>query len=321
MGFKHLTINERESILKFQSQGKSISDIALILERNKSTISREFKRNSINAYSPSAAHNKYIQSKKKCGRKLILLLNDKLNKHITEMISKEEHSPEEIEGALKLDNKPCVSFKTIYNGIYRGIIKIDVKKSLRRRGKPYKKSIEKRGKIPDRIMIDQRPTEINNRESIGHYESDTIVGAHHKSAISTYVDRYSRFLVIGKMRDRTADSLVKSTVEGFRNIPLEKIKSFTSDNGQEFSKFKELEKTFEIKQYFAFPRHPWERGTNENTNGLIRQYFPKGTDFNKVSVEELMHVQNKLNNRPRKCLGFRTPMQVFWETVAFKLAI
>ena len=185
MGFKHLTINERECILKLHSQKKSFSEIALALGRNKSTISREFKRNSPTEYSPNSAQKDYSLHKKNCGRKNILLINADLNLYISERISQDEHSPEQIEGSLKLHNKLCVSFKTIYNAIHSNIIKIDVKKSLRRSGKSYKLPTEKRGKIPNRIMIDQRPVEINTRESIGHYESDTIVGGNSKTVGTT----------------------------------------------------------------------------------------------------------------------------------------
>jgi IS30 family transposase len=320
MGYNHFTLSERESILKYLAQGKSYGEIARLLKRNKSSISREINRNSKENYSASQAQANYIKNKSHCGRKSILKKDPSLAKKVLSCLN-EEHSPEQVSGNLKVTQNIAISFKTIYNAIHNGLISLNVKEKLRRKGKSYKASTDNRGKIPDRKMIDVRPKDIETRKEIGHYESDTIVGANHKSAIATYVERKSRLTLIGKMNGRTASALVAATISAFRNIPLECIKTFTSDNGHEFANFKELEKQFDIQQYFAFPHHPWERGSNENTNGLIRQYFPKGTDFNLVTDEELLNVQNKLNNRPRKCLGYKTPLQVFWECVAIKLAI
>ena len=256
--YNHLTLEERENILKYYSQGKNKSEIARLLDKNRSSITREFQRNSVINYSPSKAQLNYNVNKSKCGRKKILVQNNELKKAIRIHLN-QEHSPEQIEGVFKLEGKSIVCYKTIYNAINNGDLPIDKKTILRRRGKPYKKATEKRGKIPDRVMIDKRPIEVNKRITTGHFESDTIVGKNHKSAIATYVDRYSRLTLIGKMNDRTAQSLVDATLLAFKFIPIDEIKSFTSDNGHEFSNFKQLEKLFDIKQYFAFPHHPWEK--------------------------------------------------------------
>ncbi|UUV20062.1 IS30 family transposase (plasmid) [Fusobacteria bacterium ZRK30] len=165
---------------------------------------------------------------------------------------------------------------------------------------------------PNKKMIEERSEEANDRSEIGHFESDTIVGAGKKGAMMTYVDRKSRYLVAELMINRKSDTFNEATIENFKYIPKEYIKTFTSDNGKEFSKFKELEEALGIKAYFANPYHSWERGTNENTNGLLRRTFPKGTIFSKIKRCEFYKAVNKINNRPRKCLNWKTPKEVFW---------
>lgn len=313
MGYTHFSITERESILEFLAKGASQKVIAQSLKRNKSSISREISRNTNDGkYSPSRAEEIYRSRKRNCGRKDILDKNSILKETIESMLKK-DLSPEQISGRLKFENKETVCFKTIYRGLETGILEVISKDVLRRKGKsrPHG-SQEKRGTIPNRTMIDERPVEANERAEIGHFESDTMIGAGKKGAIATFVDRKSRYLVAEIMPDRTSTTMNATTIALFEDMPEKTLKTLTSDNGKEFSGFKEIEEKFAITNYFAHPYHSWERGTNENTNGLLRQYFPKGTDFTKITSEDIKTVVSKINNRPRKVLGFRTPNEVFW---------
>jgi IS30 family transposase len=313
MGYKHMSIKERESILEFLSRGESQESIAKRLKRDKSSISREIKRNIKDSkYSPNGANEMYKERKSKCGRKYSLSNSSELRESIKNMLT-EDLSPEQIEGRLKLENKDTVCFKTIYRGIKSGIFQLEAKEVLRRKGKSKAHgSQEKRGTIPDRTMIDERPAAAETRTEIGHFESDTMVGSGKKGAIATFVDRKSRYLQAEIMADRTSATMNFITISIFKNMPDKTLKTLTSDNGKEFSGFKEIEEQLGVKNYFAHPYHSWERGTNENTNGLIRQYFPKGTDFTKITSQDINAVVDKINNRPRTVLGFRTPNEVFW---------
>jgi IS30 family transposase len=323
MNQEHITILERESILKFSTLGHSIVEKGRRIERPRSTIGREIKRNTIDEeYSPFKAQLAYQERKKNCGAKNIL----KESILLIDIQKKLENSwtPEQIAGRAKIDKLYNISFKTIYRAIETGFLSEDVVELLPRKGKVKKNEVkEKRGTIPAKKMIEERLQEANDRSEIGHYESDTVVGADYKGAIMTYVCRKTRFLIAEPMPDRKARTFNKVTLEIFKYIPSELLKTFTSDNGKEFSKFKELEEKLEIKTYFANPYHSWERGTNENTNGLLRKFFPKGTDFLKLTKEEVNIAVQKINNRPRKCLGWKTPHEVFWGEpgVAFNLTV
>lgn len=312
MNQKHITILERESIFKFLTLGYSKAMIAKKLSRPRCTITREINRNTIDGeYSPFKAQVKYQNRKSNCGAKN-KLANSILLIEIQEKIEL-GWTPEQISGRAKLEEKYRISFKTIYRAIKNNFLSDDILDFLPRKGKVKPRNIkEKRGTIPDKKMIDERPAEADDRTEIGHYESDTIVGKNHKGAIMTYVCRKTRFLIAELMPNRKAGTFNEATIENFKYIPKEYIKTFTSDNGKEFSGFKELEKELGIKAYFANPYHSWERGTNENTNGLLRRFFPKGTDFLKLTKEEVNIAVEKINNRPRKCLNWKTPQEEFW---------
>ena len=323
MNQKHITILERESIFKYLTLGYSKAKIATELARPRCTITREIKRNTIDGeYSPFKAQNAYQKRKANCGAKNILF-NSILLIDIQEKLEL-GWTPEQIAGRAKSDNKYSVCFKTIYRAIKNNLLSSDILEFLPRKGKVKPRNIqERRGTIPDKKMIGERPKAADNRSEVGHYESDTIVGKDHKGAIMTYVCRKTRFLIAELMPDRKAKTFNEATIENFKYIPKEYIKTFTSDNGKEFSGFKELEKELEVEAYFANPYHSWERGTNENTNGLLRRFFPKGTEFLKLTKEEVNKAVQKINNRPRKCLGWKTPQEEFWgePSVAFNLTM
>jgi len=177
----------------------------------------------------------------------------------------------------------------------------------------------RRREFKDRVSIHDRPKIIERRRRIGDWESDTVEGIKSQSAIATHIDRKSRYCVATKLKDRKSDTFMQATIGLFNKINPDNIHTFTVDNGSEFSAFKKLEKATKAKVYFADPYSPWQRGTNENTNGLIRRFFPKGTNFNDVSEHMLQSVIDYLNHRPRKCLDFRTPYEVFFKTTTVAL--
>lgn len=317
MGYKHLNIDERESILKMLSKEKNITHIAELLGRNKGTVSRELSRNhsSTGDYKPHLAQRYYNKRRSESKQPYRLETDGKLRRYIRKKL-KQYWSPEQIAGRLKRDRKIDISPVTIYSWVGRdktggGWLYKFLRQSNRKRRKRYG-SVEKRGQIPDRRSIEKRPKVVNERKRIGDWESDTVVGKGRGSYIASHVERKSRYTLVARMKDKSARSMNLATMRAFGKIPAEKLKTMTFDNGKEFAGFKKLEKLLSMRSYFANAYHSWERGTNENTNGLLRQFFPKGTDFQQVSQRLLDKVEKLLNNRPRKCLNYRTPAEVFW---------
>ena len=321
--YNHLTINEREKILFFYAKGYSISKIAKEINRNKSTISRELCRNKINnEYSPSNAQNLYINRRQKCKPKE-KLSNPSIFEYVKTKFLEEQWSPEQIAGRLKLEKTNLsISYSTIYRGIYKGLFDTKAEKKsrgnkgairkLRHRGKTRhtKAHLEKRGKIQISNKISDRPEAAENRERLGDWKIDTVCGKSGKACLVTLVDRKSRFTVIRKVNRKNSHFVTAALIETLKDLPL---KTITPDRGKEFSKHSEVTKELGVEFYFPLPHHPWQRGTNENTNGLIREYFPKGFDITNVPHELVQLVEYKLNTRPRKCLGFKTPFEIFYD--------
>jgi IS30 family transposase len=321
MGYGHLTIDERESILKMRSEQKNMTDIADQLGRNKGTISRELSRNisSTGEYKPHLAQRYYHRRRAESKEPYLLEENGRLRRYVIGKLKK-YLSPEQISGRIEIDypddTRMRVSLLTIYSWIQRdkeagGKYYKYLRQGHRKRRKK-KGSLRTRGQIPDRRPISERPKAVENREDIGHWEGDTVVGKSHGSFVATHVERKSRYLLVGKADDKTAESVNAITKQLFRKIPKSKRKTMTFDNGKEFAGFKELENSVGLVCYFADPYSSYQRGTNENTNGLLRQFFPKGTDLNQISEEEIDKVAALINNRPRKCLNYRTPHEVLW---------
>lgn len=319
MGYRHLNIDEREVILEMRAKGKNLQDIAENMGRNKGTISRELTRNksSTGKYKPHLAQ-RYYRRRRSDSRQPYRLKDKRLVNYVRKKL-KQYWSPQQISGRLKVDypknEQMRISPVTIYSWIEAdkkegGKFYQYLRQGKRKRRKRYG-STDRRGQIPDRRSIDERPKVVDRRSRIGDWESDSVVGKSRASYIATHVDRKSRYLVASKLKDKSAKSMNQATIKSFRNIETDKIKTMTFDNGKEFAGFKELEKALETKTYFAKPYHSWERGTNENTNGLVRQFFPKGTDFDEITKSELDKKVELLNNRPRKCLRYRTPAEVF----------
>ena len=322
MSYKHLSITEREMLMFYRAQGMSGYQIAKLLGRNKSTISRELKRNATD-YSPSKAQACYQRRRKKsCPHKK--LAQPELFNLVKILFLDNRWSPEQIAQRLKLENYPIrVSYKTIYRAIYAGMFDTPEQKRstgnrgairrLRHRGKARRPKgyVSNRGKIPITNELSARPVEANERSRLGDFEADTVLGKFGKAALLTLVDRKSRFLFatkISKLDDKEVEqAMIKLLVR-------EPLHSITPDRGREFRRHGNVTKELGVEFYFPKPRHPWERGSNENTNGLLREYFPKGFDFNELSEETLQAVVEQLNKRPRKCLGYKSPWEVWFST-------
>lgn len=319
--YTHLTLNERKCLQELLSEGKSIRKIAKILERSPSTISREINRNKAKYKPHRKVDNKYwynywraqnlyiIRRREKCYR--AIKPNSKEWNYIVDHL-KMYWSPETICGRWSKDfsNEKPLHYSTIYSYIKRGEFPdIKPKTHLRRKGKKlFKRNSNCNTIQPDRI-IPQWIDEIKNRERIGDWEGDTVYGGVGKGLLVTLVDRKSRFLCSGLLEDRVAIKTEQVITKLLEGLP---VKSISLDNGSEFSEFKKLEKDLNTEVYFAEPHKPWQRGTNENTNDILRFFFPKGYDFHSLDEDTLNYVVALINHRPRKCLGWKTPYEVFF---------
>ena len=317
----HLTLEEREMIMKYQAMGFSLSKIAEAIGRSKSTISRELRRNSADEiYMPSIAHDLYLGRRKDChpNRKLD---DPVLYRYVKDRFLIDQWSPQQIEGRLILEKaSSLISYSTICRAIYGG--RFDEPhlshgnegaiRKLRHKGKSRhtKDYEEKRGKMQISHEISERPKEAEERNRIGDWEADTVAGKKGRSCLVTLVDRKSRFLIGGRAPLKKAAPVNKIMISVLKDQPLESI---TPDRGKEFARHQEVSEALDqVKFYFPLPHHPWQRGTNENTNGLIREYFPKGEDLDDKPDEMIRQAFDKINKRPRKCLGYRTPYEVYY---------
>ena len=318
--YKRLSYKERVIIQTLLEQKKTISLIANQLNREKSTISREVKKwvkLPVDKYLADLAHwaakDDYL-TKRGLSK---IVKNAALRTYVFRGLL-QEWSPEQIEGRIKKDypnNKMMrISYESIYGFIYRNrqaklnrklIALLPYSKPIRR---PYKGSANRK-RIKDAVSIDERPLRIEKRKEAGHWEGDLIIGAKQSGAIGTLVERKTRFTHIIKLKNKKSSTVTNSFRNRLNKMGAIFRKTLTYDNGIEMSKHKWFTQKTGMKVYFAHPYSAWERGTNENTNGLIRRYFPKKTDLNMITEEELQFVEDRLNNRPRKVLGFRTPME------------
>ncbi|CAM1363254.1 IS30 transposase; CP4-6 prophage [Tenacibaculum soleae] len=324
-----LTLKERIQIETLLKENKSKSYIAKTLNRSRSTITREV--------------NKWVQTDKDKYSAELANWNakdDYLNKRNTDKISihkklriyvfkglLSQWTPEQIAGKLKLDfpNDPImsISHESIYRYIYtqpqarlnKKLINLLVRKKTRRR--PTKKKRGTGSKIINQVSIDNRPKHIDLRQEIGHWEGDLMIGKNQKSAIVTIVERKSRYTLIVKLKARNSKEVAKMFSKILNKLNPILKKTMNYDNGVEMARHENITQKTGMKIYFAHPYSSWERGTNENTNGLIRRYLPKGTDFNLISKKQLMIIQEKLNNRPRKIIGYKTPKEIIDSELKF----
>lgn len=304
MSYHHITITERIKIETYLELGLKLSHIASKLGVNRSTISRELKRCQ-DTYSASIAQKHYDFRAKRKGRKTIC--TPELKRQIESKL-KASWSPEQISGRYQFKRKPMASFKTIYNWLYKGMLSCDLT-VLRRKGKSRQPK-EIRGKFRIGTPISKRPKEVKNRETVGHWELDTVVSSRGKSkgCLATVVERKSRFYLAFKIPVRTAASMFSAIQQLCQLFPKDLLKTFTSDRGKEFACYPKVEE-LGIDFYFADAYSSWQRGSNENSNGLLREYFPKKTDLSLISDEELYSALVEINQRPRKCLGYRTAFE------------
>lgn len=314
MGRKYiqLTEGERNQIYVLLQEKVTQRRISEITGRNVSTISREIRRNKgERGYRPIQAQKKTDERRVKSRKKK---MTPEVKAYIKERLNK-EHSPEQISGTMDNDIGITVSHETIYKYIWKDKRQGgEIYKKLRIAGgrktrKRYGKK-DWRGKIPNRIDIDQRPAVVNEKSRIGDWEADLVCGTQHRWFLVTLVERKSKYTLIGKVRKKNSDEVKAEIIRllaGYNDI----VKTITYDNGREFASHESINKYFKCQSYFAKPYHSWERGLNENTNGLIRQYFPKGMNLRDVTREQIEFVMDRLNNRPRKTLAFKTPNDIF----------
>lgn len=329
-----ITDAEREEMSRGLARGESLSAIARHLCRRASTLSREAHRNGgkggYRAFSAGRRAKQGASSRR--GGKRRLAQEERLRAYVLAKLRK-RWSPEEIVKRLKEeypdDTEMRISHEAVYQFIYvlpRGALKKTLVNALRQERKYRRKKHgrkgnpeETRGKIVDMLSIEERPEEVADRTIPGHWEGDLIVGRYKRTALGTLVERTTRKTVLVPLQEKDAKHIREAYTRALRSLPKELAKTLTYDQGKEKSEHKRFTIATGIQVYFAHPGSPWERGTNENTNGLIRQYFPKGTDFSQVSVREIKRVERELNDRPRKALQWKKPDEVFNQLVALKV--
>ena len=316
--YSQLTLRERYTIEDLNQAGFPQKSIAETLGVSTSTISRELRRNKddlgeyVAETANSLAMGRHIRSS-------FREITSEAEKLIEEMLV-DYWSPEQISAHLRYGYGVFVSHELIYQYIaFDRDTGGELYLLLPRRGKKYKKRNLKTPKrnwktVKKRRSIEDRPAAANDKSEVGHWEGDTVEGKAHKGGLGTFVDRKSMFLVMGKVADKSSEAMKNMIVERFRHYPAI-AKSITVDNGTEFALHDEVACELNTHVFFAHAYSPWERGLNENTNGLIRRIYPKGTDFSEYSDADILRVQNLLNDRPRKTLGYKTPREVFYEGV------
>ena len=328
MSYAHLSERERLSIFHCQGMVHQ-AELARRLSRHPATIRRELKRFRGNpiwpyyrCYLPDHAH-RFAQEQQRRPRGFRWTAHRPLLAQVKAGLL-ENWSPEQIAERLRLAHPDDARMRVSHTSIYRWI-RADRRKggawwrhlrqSSKKRRKPYGSGVQ-RSRIPERVSIDQRPAEANDRAQIGHWESDTVLGRHGR--LATHVDRKSRYTLIARLPDGTAAHFNAGSIRCFKRMPAKYRKTLTADNGSEFVEHRALGSSLGFKTYFADPYSSWQRGTNENTNGLIRQYLPKGSDFSTLTHQRVAAIEKALNNRPRKCLGYRTPAEVLGPALRLK---
>lgn len=320
MSYAQISLEERHYIEFELKKGFKAPQIAKSLNRNKSTIFREIKRNTgLRGYRHKQANNSAIARHKEKNKNI--KMTDNLKLVIDDYINK-DWSPEQISGFMKKENIITVHHETIYQYLL-----VDKKSGgtlylhLRHQNKTYRKRYghaRNRTGIPNRTDIDERPAIANDRLRVGDWEGDTIIGKAHKGAIVTIDERVSKlrlaFPLAAKKAQLVADA-IKLLLEPIKDY----VHTFTFDNGKEFTTHEQIAKSLECDTYFAKPYHSWERGQNENANGLLRQYFPKSMELIDISIKRVFEAVHKLNSRPRKCLGYKTPYEVFEELTGINM--
>ena len=324
--YVHLSLSERDLITAMLAERKSLGDIAKALVRSKSTVSRELKRNATPAYRLYMSHRAHgrAELRKKLANRRQRLKDERIESYVRSML-KDGWSPELIAGRIALDQPGLsISHEAIYQYIYhpdtenrQELIQCLRRAHRKRRNKGIGRK-ERKTKIPNRVPIDQRPQAVESRIQFGHWEGDSLVSRKSLAALSSLVERKSRYLMLTKLDAKTAEATYNAVVERLGGLQPKARRTMTFDNGTENAKHEAITSAIGIKCYFARPYASWQRGTNEHVNGLIRWYLPKGTDFSKITKEQIAKIEFLINNRPRRCLGFRKPIEVASPFVALR---
>jgi IS30 family transposase len=309
--YNQITVEERYHIYAYKKAGFCPTEIAQMLGRHKSAIYRELNRNKgERGYRPKQAHEKASQRRQAACK--AVKMTPELVKLIESKIC-EDWSPEQISGWLRNEHSLMISHERIYQHIWSDKLKCgNLYKHLRRQGKKYQKRSNgktSRGQIKNRVSIDERPAIVDNKIRVGDWEIDTVIGKGHKGALVTLVERKTLYTLAAQVDSKHAEPVTKAAINLLTPF-LGRVHTITADNGKEFAWHEEIAKQLKTKVYFAHPYHSWERGLNENTNGLLRQYFPKGTNLKYVRQKEVDAVVFKHNNRTRKTLGFKTSAEM-----------
>lgn len=311
---KHITEHQRYTISVLLAEGKSRTAIAKSIGKDKSSITRELKRNSDDRnkeYKHELAQKKYKRRQAEKPKKVYFTASVK--QYVLNGLA-QYYSPEQIVGRAKIEGVACVSHERIYQYIWQDKkAKGKLYENLRHKGRMYRKRgnlKDRRGIIKNRVDISERPPIVDAKVRFGDLEIDTVIGKNHQGALLTINDRVTGLVWIRLLEGKESDPLTKCAIEALMPIKHQ-LHTITADNGKEFAKHEIIAKELDLDIYFAKPYHSWERGANENTNGLIRQYFPKGSSFENITHEQVRYVQNQLNNRPRKKLGFLSPNEYF----------
>jgi IS30 family transposase len=314
--YKQLTQYHRYHIRIYLKAGYSLSGVARRLGVHKSTVSREIRRNSGHkGYRPRQAHEKAMTRRYAAPKRIKMTPAsiDLINHFI-----RKDFSPEQVSGHLARKHELRISHETIYKHIWSDKRNGgSLYKHLRHSSRKYRKrygSKERRGRMKGRVSIDLRPPIVDAKVRIGDWEIDTITGKSSKGYIITAVERKSKLTLIKRVPDKQSDEMAKAIIKLLRPYK-DNVLTITADNGKEFSRHQNISKSLKANVYFAHPFHAWERGLNENTNGLLRQYFPKKMDFRKIDDKSIDYAMKRLNNRPRKTLEFATPNEVFFKDI------
>lgn len=310
MAYKQLTRELRYQIYALKKEGHTRAAIARNLGVHRTTIGRELQRNSgARGYRPKQAEQLAQQRKQFRAKPRIT----RQQWRRVAALLRQQWSPEQIAGRLALEGQPAISHERIYQYIYAdkasgGTLYLNLRCRKQRR-KRYG-SYSRRGQIPHRVSIDQRPAVVERKARLGDWEADTIIGQNHQGAIVSLTERKSKLTRLAKVARRTAELVTQAVSAQLQSLT---VKTITSDNGREFAGHQQIGQKLRADFYFAHPYHSWERGLNENTNGLVRQYFPKQSEFSKITATLLRKVEARLNNRPRKTLGYKTPNEIFFK--------
>jgi IS30 family transposase len=324
--YKHMTLEEREVMAQMHWEGTGVSEIARVLGRDKGTISRELKRNAspkYRCYTPCRAQKRTDARRAEASRRG-RLKDEVIRQYVEEKLAV-GWSPELIAGRLGMDHPgKTISYEAIYQYLYhpttedREALIACLRRAHRKRKAKGIGRKQKKTKIPNRVSIEQRPLSVDKRRVYGHWEGDSLVSRKSLTALQSLTERKSRLLLLSKLHRKGAHETAMAVIDRLGALPEGLRRSITFDNGTENAQHETITAEIGTKCFFAHPYASWERGTNEHINGLVRWYLPKGTDFSKITDEQIAQIEALINNRPRKCLGFKTPLEVASSAVALR---